>query len=64
MESRGVVSTHRLRTLMLEGSIPLSASYILLYLVSYSKFLFLVPRGTNQISHAAGSNLIVLHEMG
>lgn len=30
----------------------------------YSKFLFLVPWGTNQISHATGSNSVVLHKMG
>lgn len=29
----------------------------------HSKFLFLLPWGTNQISHATGSNSVVMHKM-
>lgn len=62
MESRGIPCTHRLRTLMPEGSI-MSFRFPLLIVSSTlgfsSKFLLLAPWSPTQISHVTVSNLVV-----
>lgn len=67
IESRVVTCTHRLRVLCQKETLCHFTSSFLYSLVScffYSKFLFPVPWGTNQISRDTGSNSVAMHKMG